>query len=226
LIGWLALNATGVTSAALGGKKTIANKLTHLLAALSELEDATVQYKYEVQLTDGGGMVSELASSRPASPPPTSVLHPSFVHGLRAGQPLSPLPACSLTWPPDWLHGCLQELTVSWLLSSGAKSDVVARLAPAVPAAPVLASMLELLVDNLAAVKATALSARQHMAEFEKQVGGWVGGQRWVGGWVRTCFECEGCVLLRLPPTSVTVCATVSTNCGVAQPGFGWQAYE
>ena len=54
------MNATGVTSAGLGGKKTIASKLTHLLAALSELEDATVQYKQEVRLEGDGKMVREL----------------------------------------------------------------------------------------------------------------------------------------------------------------------
>ena len=52
------LDAPGVTSAGLGGKKTIANKLAHLLAALSELEDATVEYRQEVVLAGDGGMVS------------------------------------------------------------------------------------------------------------------------------------------------------------------------
>ena len=191
-----------MTSAALGGKKTIANKLTHMLAALSELEDATVQYKHEVRLEDDGSMVRELTAGQPLGWGPDRHYCPA----------LFAYPTCCLTcltWLPAPL--CPQELTVSWLLSSGAKSDVIASLAPAVPAAPVLASMLELLVDNLAAVKATALTAMQHMREFEKQVGGRVG-EQCVGG----C----GCTLYftLMVKNSVLLPPLLGSQCGSSVP--------
>ena len=90
---------------------------------------------------------------------------------LQPGKPLSSRCSCSSRGcaapsPPVWLvsyrrvHACLQDLKVSFQ-NPGVRVFITASLAAAVPAAPVIASMLELLVGNLTALQATSLDLVQ-----------------------------------------------------------------
>jgi hypothetical protein len=66
----------------------------------------------------------------------------------------------------------LQSLKVLWKQpSTGLKIALKVIMAAAVPAAPVVLSMLELLVGNMAALKATCSDLLQQSQAFERQVG-------------------------------------------------------
>lgn len=66
----------------------------------------------------------------------------------------------------------LQSLKVLWKQpSTGLKIALKVIMAAAVPAAPVVLSMLELLMGNMAALKATCSDLLQQSQAFERQVG-------------------------------------------------------
>lgn len=60
---------------------------------------------------------------------------------------------------------------MEWPGKGGLSLVVRAPLARAAPAQPVIASMLGLLLDNLAALKALAQQQQAQLGAFEKQVG-------------------------------------------------------
>lgn len=66
--------------------------------------------------------------------------------------------------------------------AAGLKLQVRASLAPAVPAQPVVAAILSLSLDNLAAAAATASGALQQSEEYGKEVRAEGGGEGSGGG--------------------------------------------
>ena len=96
-------------------------------------------------------------------PPPArhAGLHP-------AAPSLCPGPHCA---PGPAPFHTPQTLHVEWPGKGGLSLVVRAPLSRAEPAQPVIASMLSLLLDNLAALKALAEQQQRQLGAFEKQVG-------------------------------------------------------
>lgn len=104
---------------------------------------------------------------------------------LRAGPAQPPITAAHL--PPTCAaraRPLAQTLAVEWQPpGQELRVRVRASLAAAQPPAPIVADLLGLALDNVAALAAAAQQAQQVAAEFEKQVG--MGGLR--RGWMRRC---------------------------------------
>lgn len=164
---WLAPSA-GVTSASLKGQGK--EKLRHLQAALSELEEANVEYRTEVVPNLDGSVVGGdggLPMSMLPPPPAWQAVEQQML--VQQQRVCCSLPPC-LVVSYRRVHACLQDLKVSFQ-NPGVRVFITASLAAAVPAAPVIASMLELLVGNLTALQATSLDLVQQNKAFEQQVG-------------------------------------------------------
>jgi hypothetical protein len=152
----LALFGAGVTSDTIQFQAG----LSHLLAALSELRQPELEYSAEVQAQSDGTAVSR--ETREAMGPVHEVFR--LVVGERCMQQ-GPIHVAARLCSP-----CLQALRVMWKQpGTGLRMFFRLTLTEAVPAGPVVAGMLQLLLGNLSALRDTCRDLLDQNRAFEQQ---------------------------------------------------------